>query len=41
MGQLDNIGGNLAIFDRNLPPRAFPDASAAQPNAIPPLALKS
>jgi hypothetical protein len=34
MGQLDKIGGNLTIFDRNLPQRASPDASAGQPAPI-------
>jgi hypothetical protein len=32
MGQLDKIGGNLAIFDQNSPPRGLPDAGAAQPS---------
>jgi hypothetical protein len=48
MGQLDKIGGNLAIFDQNLPPRGLAEAGAAHPNGhscaarpqgLPPLAL--
>jgi hypothetical protein len=49
MGQLDKIGGNLAIFDQNSPPRGLPNASAAQsssysratlnPQVMPPSAL--
>jgi len=41
MGQLDKIGGNLAIFDQNAPRRGLWDARAAQPNGSSRIVVKS
>jgi hypothetical protein len=41
MGQLDKIGGNLAIFDQNAPLQGLPEASAAQPDGSSHLVVKS